>query len=380
MIDHARRCLAAHQIPSRPAYAATGPRLMVWALELPAAAMARALRLQTAMEAALDVEGVALRQRGRLLLVEVPRARGQTVDLEAIGPALGVTATGKRVAISLDRTRPHAIVAGMTGSGKSELLRTLALIESRRADTDLVLIDLKGGAFAELAERGHHVATDGPGALAALGWAAARIGRPGDGRRVAIIVDEAAHLSAPACAAARDIAERGRAAGLRLVLATQYIRADVLDRRVTTAAAWRICGRVFDGQASRLVIGQLGAERLTGAGDMLLSVGGAPATRFQAALAGPGVWRYARTVEPLEIEPGTDKDSLSVAGEGGDMVAWATATGASARQIRMRFGIGQDKARAIRDRAAGMTDQSGEAQGVIRPDWATLRSVSQGAG
>jgi L-arabinose isomerase len=112
MHDRARRLLAAHGIPSRPTGAAAGPRLDVLALSIPAADMPKALRLQTAMAAALDSEGVALRQHGRLLLVEVPRRRGQTVDLETIGPALGVTATGRRVGISLDRTRPHAIVGG----------------------------------------------------------------------------------------------------------------------------------------------------------------------------------------------------------------------------------------------------------------------------
>lgn len=357
MIDRIRRCLAAHGIPSRPSYAATGPRLQVWALELPAAAMARALRLQTAMAAALDSEGVALRQRGRLLLVEVPRRRGQTVDLEAIGPALGVTATGRQVGIHLDRTRPHAIVAGMTGSGKSELLRTLALIESRRADTDLVLIDLKGGAFDELAERGHHVATDGPSALAALGWAASRIGLSDEGRRVVVIVDEAAHLSAPARAAALDIAERGRSSGLRLVLSTQYIRADVLDRRITTASSWRLCGRVFDRQASRLVLNQPGADMLTGGGDFLLSEGGAPAVRFQAALAGPGAWRHARKAEPLEIEPAAHTGLT-------DRVAWAAGRIAergrvSAAEIREQFSVGTDAARRIRDEAAAYLPTEG---------------------
>lgn len=352
MTDHATRilrCLAAHGIPSRPADAAAGPRLDVWRVVVPAAAMERALRLQTAMEAALDVEGVALRQRGRCLHVEVPRRGGCLVRLEDIGPALGVTATGRRVGIHLDAIRPHAIVAGMTGSGKSELLRTLALIESRRADTDLVLIDLKGGAFDELAERGHHVATDGPAALAALRWAAARIGRPADGRRVAIIVDEAAHLSAHACAAAQDIAERGRAAGLRLVLATQYVRGDVLGRRITTAAGWRICGRVFDVPASRLVLGQAGAERLTGGGDFLLSESGAPAVRFQAALAGPGAWQHARAVEPLGIEAGAPTGLP-------ERVAWAAERIAergrvSAAEIREQFKVGTDAARRIRDEA-----------------------------
>ncbi len=334
-----------------------GPGQTLYRLALPPALMPAALRQRATLAAALDAPGLTTSQRGAYLEVCVPTQR-QTVGLEAIGPALGVTASGHRVNVSLDRYSPHAIVGGQTGSGKSELLRTLAVLESRQPDTRLLLIDLKASGMWDAMEAlGHTVVTSDP--LSALTWAAARIGSGHPGRTV-IIIDEAARLDARSQALALEIAERGRADGLRLVLATQYIRADVLNRRITTAADWRIAGRVFDATASRLILGQPGAEFLAGRGDMLISNGGAPARRFQAALAGDAATDRAMPTERLTLP------SLPATEAASGALAWAAATGASARAIRTRYGIGQDKARAIRDEAAAMTDRGAA---IIRPDF-----------
>lgn len=358
-------------IRSRPVSEHRGPGLTLYRLSLPPADMAKALRLRPALSAALDCPGVTVGQRGALLEVCRPVGGSATVTLSQVGPCLGVEASGQRVTVTLDRHRPHAIVGGQTGSGKSEALRTLALLQSRIPGTRLGLIDLKdSGMWDELATRGHVVATDNAAARALLAWAAGRIGSREPGR-VVVIIDEAARMDGPTRALALEIAERGRADDVHLVLATQYIRADVLCRRITTAADWRIAGRVFDGQASRLILGQPGAEHLTGRGDMLVSAGGAPARRFRAALADAGSWAHARGAEPLDVPTVAADESTD------DMLAWAAETGASARAIRMRYGIGQDKARRVRDEAAGMTDRL---QNVIWPDFGGPRSVSQGVG
>lgn len=370
-----RAALLQAGIRSRPVSEHRGPGLTLYRLSVPPAAMPRAARMAGPISAALDCQGVTVGQRGALLEVCRPVAQPGAVSLSRLGPWLGVEASGRPVAVTLDRHRPHAIVGGQTGSGKSELLRSLALLQSRVQGTRLVLVDLKAsGMWQELADRGHLVASDNTAARQALAWAASRIGS-GEGGRVVVIIDEAARLDAPTRALALEIAERGRADEVHLVLATQYIRADVLCRRITTAADWRIAGRVFDGQASRLILGQGGAEHLTGRGDMLLVAGGAPAVRFRAAMADAAAWDHAVGAAGGTIEL-SDADSPA----SDDMLAWAAETRASARAIRMRYGVGQDKARRIRDEAAGMTDRIPT---VIRPDFAarvTGQSVSQGLG
>jgi len=343
-------------IRARPVAEHAGPGLTLYRLALPPAAMARALRLQPALAAALDNPGVTVGQAGALLEVCRP-TRAATVSLDRVGPCLGVAASGERVTLTLDRHQPHAIVGGMTGSGKSELLRTLALLESRRPATRLILVDLKdSGQWAELAALGHTACVDAASTRAALTWAVGRIGA-GESGRVVVIVDEAARLDAACRALALEIAERGRADGIHLVAATQYIRADVLDRRLTTSADWRIAGRVFDGQASRLILGQAGAEHLTGRGDMLLSAGGAPAIRFRAALADGAAWARAGRGTPLELV-GVVDEAVS------DMVAWAADRIAergrvSAADIAAQFRIGTTAARRIRDEAAAYLPTQG---------------------
>ncbi len=189
---------------------------------------------------------------------------------------LGVSAAGP-LAVDLERDGPHALIAGTTGSGKSELLQTLitGLAASAPPDrTTFLLIDYKGGAtFGRLAELPHTtgLVTDLDHPLAARALASLRAevrrrerlladagaadmatlrGRP-DGRAapsLVIVVDEFATLAAELpefLTGLLDIAQRGRSLGLHLVLATQR-PAGVLSPAIKANIGLRICLRVTD--------------------------------------------------------------------------------------------------------------------------------------
>jgi len=361
-----RTALAAVDIPSRPGLHVRGPRVTVYRFQVPVAKMERAVRRAAALEVALDCEGVSLRQQGRWLVVEVPRYDARPVLLEAAGPVLGVAATGQPVTLQLGGSTPHAVVGAQTGGGKTELLRSWALLESRRPQTRLVLLDMEGSSWAPFQGTGHVIAADPREVDAALCWAVDRLGAAPDGWRVVVMVDEAQMLSPFAQGLLRDIAERGRKHAVHLVVATQYIRQDVLDRRLTSNAPIRIAGRVHDATASKQVLGVPGAERLLGRGDMLLVVGGAPPVRFQACLPGGEVWGRIGRVESLELNtlelstadsPMVDVHPGHVREDDTEAIAWALENGeggepASATAIQRCLRVGMDRARRIRDAAA----------------------------
>lgn len=379
-IRRIRTALAAVNILSRPGVHVRGPRVTVYRLLVPAAQMERAVRRSAAIEAALDCEGVALRQQGRWLVVEVPRPDSRPVLLSAAGPVLGVAATGQPVTVQLGGSTPHAVVGAQTGGGKTELLRSWALLESRRPRTRLVLLDMEGSSWAPFQGTGHVIAVDPREVDAALCWAVDRLGAASDGWRVVVMVDEAQMLSPFAQGLLRDIAERGRKHLVHLVVATQYIRQDVLDRRLTSNAPIRIAGRVHDATASKQVLGIAGAERLLGRGDMLMVVGGAPPVRFQACLPEGDVWRHIGQVPPLDLEaapaPAATVHPGHVREDDAEAIAWALENGgdggpASARQIREAFGMGMDRARRVRDAARTPPyPLTPLPRTIIRPDFA----------
>jgi len=193
------------------------------------------------------------------------------------------------VLIDLVDDGPHAIVTGMTGTGKSELLTSwVAAIAAGHSPSEVsfVLIDFKGGtAFDPLRTLPHVVAvvTDldsagarrGVGSLsaelrrreAALAAAVARDvrGCPALGRLV-IVVDEFAALVQEHPDLAQiftDIAARGRALGMHLVLGTQRAGGVIRDALAANCPL-RLSLRVADSTDSRLVIGSDAAAELPG--------------------------------------------------------------------------------------------------------------------
>jgi S-DNA-T family DNA segregation ATPase FtsK/SpoIIIE len=208
---------------------------------------------------------------------------------DALRTTLGRSADGP-VTVDLCRDGPHALIAGTTGSGKSELLQSLiaglALNHPPERCTFL-LIDYKGGAaFAEAARLPHTVGMltdlDGSTTARALRSLSAELSRreallAAHGvadlaalpqavalARLVIVVDEFATLAdelpgfVPGLI---GIAQRGRSLGIHLVLATQR-PGGVVSPEIRANCTLRICLRTTDEADSRDVVGTPAAAHL----------------------------------------------------------------------------------------------------------------------
>ena len=257
---------------------------------------------------------------------------------------LGVGAEGV-VVVDLVADGPHALVAGTTGAGKSELLRTwVAALAARHPPTAVafVLVDYKGGsAFDACAQLPHvtGVVTDldaGLGERLLTGLRAEVRDREsqlraagvgdlrdlGDGpARLLVVVDEFATLAAELpdfLGALVDVARRGRSLGIHLVLATQRPAGAVNDD-IRANTALRLCLRTLDPADSQDVIGGPDAAALpartpgrawvrTGAGLRLLQVADSGAREERLP---PVVARRVGAPWPSASDPApTDLDRL----------------------------------------------------------------------
>ncbi|MEK4486766.1 DNA translocase FtsK [Psychrobacillus sp. FSL H8-0484] len=218
--------------------------------------------------------------------------------------ALGLDLTGKPVTLDL-RKMPHGLIAGATGSGKSVFINSLLvslLYKATPEDVKLLLIDPK---MVELAPFNHiphlvsPVITDVKAATAALKWAVEEMERryqlfahvgvrdisryntlATEKRQFAqklpylvIVIDELADLMMMAPAEVEEaicrIAQKARACGIHLVLATQRPSVDVITGLIKANIPTRIAFSVSSQIDSRTILDQQGAERLLGKGDML---------------------------------------------------------------------------------------------------------------
>lgn len=245
---------------------------------------------------------------------------------------LGVTADGPFL-LDLVAEGPHALVAGTTGAGKSELLVSwvLGMAAGRTPDeVGFVLVDFKGGAaFAPLTGLPHVLGTvsDLDGRLArraleslraevlrrerALAEAGARsIGELPAGRlaRLVVVVDEFAALvtGLPELHALfADLAARGRSLGVHLVLCTQR-PAGVVRDAVLANIAVRIALRVADRADSLGLLGDDAAARLPvqPRGRAVVVDGSGRHRQMQVALAAPAdVDRIVRATPASRSNP-----------------------------------------------------------------------------
>lgn len=246
----------------------------------------------------------------------------------ATAALLGVCADGP-VEVDLRRDGPHALIAGTTGSGKSELLQTLVVSLALANPPDalnFVLVDYKGGsAFAECRDLPHSVGmvTDLDGhlvnrALASLSAELRRretvlaaadakdiddyLAKGGRMARLVIVIDEFASLLEEVpdfVSGIVGIGNRGRSLGVHVVLATQRPGGKVgADLRANLNL--RICLRVNSPDESNDVVEVPDAARLSRhrPGRGYLRAGHSDLTMFQAARVG---WPRVTDADPALV-------------------------------------------------------------------------------
>ena len=316
--DKIEMVLAAHKAPARVWGGRLTPRTIQF--HLAPAATTKLTKLEALTEEvalAIGASSARLTRTNGTLSLEVPRADTRFISLaqlnqrlesdaslsRALGCAgtaiLGLDAEG--VPLLLRLASPdvaHCLIAGTTGSGKTELARTLLaslVMHQRPRDLQLALFDPKAHGFASFAPLPHllfPIASQPHEILTRLAYLVTemerrdreRIERP----RIVIVIDELADIL-QACGAHVEglltrLVQRGRSAGLSVVACTQKPTAQAVGTLMRANFPVRLVGRVTSPDDARVAagIGGTGAEKLAGRGDFLLIAGG-QVIRFQAA-------------------------------------------------------------------------------------------------
>ena len=255
--------------------------------------------------------------------------------------ALGKSISGAPIVVDLARM-PHLLVAGTTGSGKSVAINSMVLsllYRLRPKSCKLIMIDPKMielSVYDGIPHLLHPVVTDPKKAVVALKWAVKEMNQryrlmsnlnvrniAGYNKRIqdaiikkerltrtvqtgfdtetgkpiyeeqpldmeplpllVIVVDEMADLMLVAGKdielAIQSLAQRARAAGIHLIIATQRPSVDVITGTIKANLPTRISFQVTSKIDSRTILGEQGAEQLLGMGDMLYMAGGGQISR-----------------------------------------------------------------------------------------------------
>ncbi|MDB5186234.1 MAG: cell division FtsK/SpoIIIE [Candidatus Saccharibacteria bacterium] len=301
----------------------------------------------------------------RAVGIEVPNIKSATVRVSSLlqsrewqslnsplGFVIGKDIAGNPIVGDLAKM-PHMLVAGQTGSGKSVMINTFLtslLYHNSPSDLKLILVDPKQVEMAPYNDIPHlltPVINDPEKCISALKWAVAEMERrlrtmAEVGKRnigeynnlkkeegmpyIVIVIDELADLM---MMAARDVealivrlAQKARAAGIHLVLATQRPSVDVITGLIKANVPARIAFTVASQIDSRTIIDQMGAEKLLGRGDMLLLTSDMPKPkRVQAALIEDGetmkVTDFLRMQRPPQYDDEVVSQPVQLNGKGG---------------------------------------------------------------
>ncbi|MFL6517453.1 MAG: DNA translocase FtsK, partial [Bacillus sp. (in: firmicutes)] len=262
--------------------------------------------------------------------IEVPNQKSRPVFIneiiqssifkESTSPltaVLGLDIAGKPIVTDLKKM-PHGLIAGATGSGKSVCINTILvslLFKASPEDLKLLLIDPKMVELAPYNRIPHLVSpviTDVKAATAALKWAVEEMERRYElfahtGVRdinrfnelaikhkqysdklpfIVIVIDELADLMMMSPADVEEaicrIAQKARACGIHLIVATQRPSVDVITGLIKANIPTRVAFSVSSQVDSRTIIDISGAEKLLGRGDMLfLENGSSKPVRLQ---------------------------------------------------------------------------------------------------
>ena len=236
--------------------------------------------------------------------------------------AVGKDISGNCIVGNIEKL-PHLLIAGTTGSGKSVCTNSLIvslIYKSSPEDVRFIMVDPKMVELAPYNGIPHlliPVVTDPKKAAGALQWAvyemmkryktfsehgvkkleeynrlAAARGDLPHMPAVVVLIDELADLMLVAAKEVEEsicrVAQMGRAAGMHLVIATQRPSADVITGLMKANIPSRIAFAVASSLESRIILDQVGAEKLVGKGDMLYApLGEGKPTRVQGCFISP---------------------------------------------------------------------------------------------
>lgn len=253
-----------------------------------------------------ELEGVQLRE-----VLESPKFAAAKSRLTV---GLGMDIGGSAIFADLGKM-PHLLVAGATGSGKSVCINTLitsVLFKARPDEVKFILVDPKMVELSNYNGIPHlmvPVVTDAKKAASVLNWSVQEMEKryakfaengvrnmqtynerfPDDNMpAIVIIIDELADLMMVAPHDVEDaicrLAQKARAAGIHMVLATQRPSVDVITGIIKANIPSRISFAVSSQIDSRTILDRSGAEKLLGKGDMLFyPVGASKPRRVQGA-------------------------------------------------------------------------------------------------
>ena len=263
--------------------------------------------------------------------IEVPNTEKMAVHLREViespefednksklSVALGKDVAGKTIVADIAKM-PHVLIAGSTGSGKSVCINTIItsiIYNAKPSEVKLVMVDPKVVELSVYNGIPHlliPVVTDPKKAAGALAWAVQEmddrylkfaskgvrdlkgynkaIEKENENAKlpqIVIIIDELADLMMVAAKEVEEaicrLAQKARAAGMHLVIATQRPSVDVITGLIKANVPSRIAFAVSSQVDSRTILDSAGAEKLLGKGDMLYyPVGASKPTRIQGA-------------------------------------------------------------------------------------------------
>lgn len=311
-----------------------GPSIVRYELELDQGVkLSKLTNLSNDIALALGASGVRVApipNKISTVGIEVPKPKGQVSPVlirDVLGSqtfaestskvsfAVGMDISGRPVVGNIAKL-PHMLIAGTTGSGKSVCTNSLVislLYKASPKDVRLIIIDPKVVEFTAYNGIPHlliPVVTDSKKAAGALQWSVSEMEKRYHmfsevGARdlstynsiakkredlepmpqIVVVIDELADLMMTVSKEVEDsiirVAQKGRASGMHLIIATQSPRADVITGLMKANIPSRIALKVASGMESRIILDTMGAEKLGGPGDMLFAPVGQEQQRVQ---------------------------------------------------------------------------------------------------
>ena len=345
-----------------------------------------------------------------LIGIEIPNTVNELVTMKEVfvndednsplSVALGKDVSGESIFTRIDKT-PHLLIAGSTGSGKSVCVNTIItsiLLKNKPDKVKLIIIDPKMVELSIYDGIPHlltSVVTDPIKAADVLHkvvlemenryreFARARVRNMEGYNKIAakdpdykelpyivVIIDELADLMMVSSKEVEEsiarIAQKARAAGIHMIIATQRPSVDVITGVIKTNIPSRIAFAVSSSIDSRTILDKSGAETLLGKGDMLyLSADSSKPVRIQGAFLSDEevekVVDYVKSQSEAQYDPNMTPSEVSSQGGGSSSVDdvdplykevllfIAKTQKASASLLQRRFKIGYNRAARIID-------------------------------